>query len=118
MRGRTISHSASTPMTAQPTMTAAIVVAVMPASREIQPTIGEMKPATPKFVAPIIDAAVPAALPCRSRREHLHAGEGEPARGHEDEQRDRPCPTARSPSWSNTMIADAATHEHGGGVRP
>ena len=61
-----MSHSDSTPITAHPTMTEAIVVAVMPASRAIQPTRGEMSPATPKFDAPMIDCAVPAALPCRS----------------------------------------------------
>lgn len=62
-RGRTMSHSDSTPITAQPTMTDAMVVAVMPDPCDTQPTTGEMIPATPKFVAPMTEAAVPAALP-------------------------------------------------------
>ena len=68
-------------------MTAAIVVGVMPASCAIQPTIGEMRPATPKFVAPMIDAAVPAALPCRSRASTCTQGNVKPHAGHEEEQR-------------------------------
>ena len=68
-------------------MTAAIVVALMPASRAIQPTIGEMSPATPKFVAPTIDAAVPAALPCRSSASTCTHGKVNPHAGHEEEQR-------------------------------
>ena len=46
--GRTTNHSDSTAMIAQATMTAAIVVGVMPEPRASQPTIGEMMPATPK----------------------------------------------------------------------
>ena len=61
VRGRTISHSERMPIAAHPTMTDAMLVAVIPVPCEIHPTTGETSPATPKFVAPMTDAAVPAA---------------------------------------------------------
>ena len=103
-----MSHSESTPMIAQPTMTAAMVVGVIPASRAIQPTSGEMMPATPKFVAPTIDCAVPAALPCRSSASTCTHGKVKPHAVMKTNS-GMIVPQSPKPSWSVTMMADAAT---------
>src|SRR5690606_21942356 len=113
VRGRTISHSARIATAAQPTITIAMVVAVIPEPAEIRPTAGEMIAAMPLLHAPRTDAAVPAALPCRSSASTCTHGNVKP-HAVMNSQSGITVPQKPAPTRSHTMkIGRAACRERG-----
>src|SRR5690606_39572849 len=80
-----------------------MVEAVIPDPAEISPTAGEMTAATPLLQAPRTDAAVPAALPCRSSASTCTQGNVNP-HAVMNSHSGMTVPQKPAPTWSQTMM--------------